>query len=227
MPDEDKKQVIARRKKTREKKKEGLARGAALAGTPELETKPTSPFLDDVTKDPWHGLTERQVTISRLKMRGLSQTAIASVLGVSQPIVSKELKKIKKVHQERGVTLDKNAMVGQTVSVYEEVEQKAWELFHTSPDDSSHKSQALSLVMQARDKQIKLMTDLGFIEKAAQKVDHSIQVKAPLLESWDKQGKQRLSENILVAQLNPLDEPEPPEDDDIQDAEIIEEDDGD
>lgn len=222
---EEKKRKVKALKSKKEKAKL-LKQAQTLVGEPEKETPPEKPAaLDSLDEDPWTGLTERQVLIQRLKMRGMSQTNIGTVLGISQPMVNKELKKIREVHKSRGVNLDKDAVSGYFLSVYEEVENKAWEIFSTA-DDNKEKIQALTTIMSSKEKQMKLMTDLGLVEKAADKVNHTHELKSvPLLDNWDTDGKNKLSGTILESQLSQLEEPVPPQlEADIQDAEIIEDD---
>ena len=175
--------------------------------------------LSTADKDPWLGLTERQRQVQRLKLRGVSQAVIAKVLGVAQPTISRELAEIREVHRSKGIAIDKEAFIGESVSVYEEVEHKAWEMYMGLPDDSPIKIQALQLVMAAREKQTKVLVDIGLIEKASQRVEHTFKVTNPtLIDSWDQEGKARLAETVLSSQLKSLPEPSPPAD--IEDAEI-------
>ncbi|NJL54096.1 helix-turn-helix domain-containing protein [bacterium] len=173
--------------------------------------------------DPFSGLNDRQKMIARLRMRGLSQSAIAKVIGVSQPIISKELARIKEWQIERGASVDQAAVVGNTVSLYEEIEHRAWEIYHSaqSTDGGADKAKALSLVMTARDKHTKLLMDLGLLKRAANETKHTVQV-SPFMEKWnDGSAKKALADSIVTKQLSTLAEPTP--DPDWVDAEFTEE----
>lgn len=174
----------------------------------------------DRKEDPFNGLTERQKLIARLRMRGLSQDAIANVVGVSQPMICKELAVIKQWQIERGRNVDQGEIVGSTASLYEEVEYRAWELYHGT-QESAEKSKALAVVMQAREKHTKLLMDLGLIKKAGQEVHHKIEV-SPFIERWKSgEGKKSLGDAIVVRQLGSLQEPTL--DTGVEDAEVVEE----
>lgn len=214
-------------KRRAEKEQEAAEREALttlIAGPPPVSPPAEMEIPYDLRgqEDPFTGLTERQKLIARLRMRGLSQQAIANIVNVAQPIISKELARIKEWQAERGANIDQNEVVGNTASLYEEVEYRAWELFHKT-EEVAEKAKALAVVMQAREKNTKLLMDLGLIKKAGQEVKHTIEV-SPFLKSWnDEKGKKQLANTIVAGQLTELTEPSP----DIEDGEIVEdEDDG-
>jgi predicted DNA-binding protein (UPF0251 family) len=128
---------------------------SALAPLPESEEELEKMAL------PIDELTDRQKTIIRLKIRGLSQRQIAKVVGVSQPMIHKEMKKIREHLTERGANVDQDRTVGYTRSIYEEVERRAWDMYHAStdkldpsggtiPGNVGDQHKALSLVLTAR-----------------------------------------------------------------------------
>jgi len=169
--------------------------------------------------DPFSGLTERQKRIARLRMRGLSQQAIANLEGVAQPIISKELKRIKEWQIERGANIEQNAIVGNTATLYEEVEQMAWQLYYGAKE-TNEKAKALAVIMQAREKHVKLLMDLGLLKKASQEVKHTIQV-SPFLDKWkDSKAKKDFADSLVAGQLSALPEPSPEAD--VIDAEYSE-----
>lgn len=200
--------------KDKDKKVADLADALATRNQEEFELQNEEAFKD---------LTERRKLIARLKLRGLSQTAIAKFLNVSQPYISAELRKIREHFRSKGATLDQDVIVGETTTVYEEVEHKAWELFQTAQSNSD-KNKALNLVMTAREKQIKLLMDLGRIEKSDQTTKVSVDM-SPLIKQWDEHKKQQAVEAIVGTVLTELPPPEPPSEEDIEDAYIIEDDD--
>jgi len=178
------------------------------------------PYSANEIEDPFTGLTERQKLIARLRMRGLSQDAIASVVGVSQVWVSKELKKIKEWQTARGRDVNQEEVVGNTASLYEEVEYRAWELYH-SAQEVADKAKSLSVIMQAREKQTKLLMDLGLIKKAEINVKHTLEV-SPFIQNWKNgDAKKSLGDAIVVKQLPSLQDPTP--DTGVEDAEVVEE----
>lgn len=181
----------------------------------------TTPEVVEAEKDnPYEGLTERQQLIARMRLRGFSQTAMAQVLGVSQPIVSKELKRVREHMSKRGASVDQNLVIGETTSLYEEVERRAWELYHD--DEYGDKAKALQLVLQSREKHTKLLMDLGRLEKAGNKITHEVKV-SPFLRDFEDR-KEEVVEALVNATLTQLPAPVPPEYDDVEDAEMVEDD---
>lgn len=173
-------------------------------------------------EDPFSGLTERQKRIARLRMRGLSQQAIANLEKVSQPIISQELRKIKDWQAERGANVDQNVIVGSTGTLYEDVEQMAWQMYYTPEIGVSEKAKCLVVVMSAREKHTKLLMDLGLIKKASTEVTVKHHI-SPFLEQWsDKRGKKQLADSLVSQDLKALPEPHPEPEDDVLDAEFSE-----
>jgi hypothetical protein len=166
-------------------------------------------------------LTERQRSIYNLKLRGLTQAAIAKVvknkdggLGVSQPMIAKEWRKIKQVFKDQGRNIDQEQVVGESVSLYQEVEQRAWEMYFThKAEKPSAANKALDTVMAAREKTNKLMMDLGILQKAKIEHEHTMTV-APFFQQFDnleEEQKQNALRNVIDVHLGELEEPEPPQ----------------
>jgi hypothetical protein len=217
----EKKQIA---KQEKEAEKEALTK--LIAGDlPESPDDLVIPFDHDQELDPFVGLTERQKRIARLRMRGMTQKAIAGIEKIAQPLISRELKAIKEWQEARGANIDQPAVVGSAVSLYEEVEATAWGMFNDAKfkRDLGEQAKALTVILSARDKQTKLLMDLGLIKKADVnvKVTHEV---SPFLQSWrDGSAKKNLADHIVTSQLTPLAAPTPPEDEDIEDAEFEEE----
>jgi len=173
-------------------------------------------------------LSDRQIQIVKMKMRGLTQTAIAQVLGISQPAVAKHLKIIRAKFAAMGSNIDQSVVVGESVNLFQEVEQRAWELYYSAKGAGklSDANKALNVIMSARDKTLTLLMDLGLIRRAA--IEHEHKVKSsPLMEQWKSGEAQKkfVVRSIIETQLEELEEPTPPPED-IEDAEWMEIDDG-
>jgi transcriptional regulator len=183
---------------------------------------------NDLITNPPHDLTERQRRIVNYRMRGLTQQAIANLEKVSQPFIAKEMRTIRQVYKEQGRTIDQEQVLGETVSLYQEIEQRAWEIFFAHKKEKpSAANKALDTVMQARERTVKLMMDLGIMKKAATEVEHTVHV-APFIQQFSSlstEEKQAALSSVLSANLRELDEPEPPQlsaDLDIEDLEYDE-----
>lgn len=218
---------VERQRKQAQKAAEAQALTQLISGDlpNEMMTATDIPqVLQRDASDPLDGLSERQKLVARLRMRGLSQEAIASVVGVSQPMISKELAAIKAWQTERGRNVNQAEVVGSAASLYEEVEYRAWELYHGTTE-VSEKTKSLAVVMQAREKHTKLLMDLGLIKKASQEVTHKIEV-SPFLAKWnDGDAKKSFGDAIVAKQLPDLADPTPDFDTGVEDAEVVEDED--
>ena len=196
---------------TKQKKKELTGDDLAIV---EKETKAITSYA---------GLSDRQIRIQKLVIRGGTEPVIAKLLGISRASVAKEKAKIRLTNRTKLEALDKEDFMADTISLFEEVEKTAWGVF--SESDGASKNRSLQLILDVREKQIKMLMDLGIIERAAQKQDVNLNFNgSPLLENWDVDGRRNFSASIIDAQLTDLEEPEPPE---VIDAEFEEEEDKD
>ena len=166
------------------------------------------------------GLTDHQKQILRLKMRGIPQTTIAKIMGVSQPYISQEMKRIREIFKEKGKTIDQDLVVGNTITLYEEVEEQAWQLY--AADKNVDKLKALSLIVNARKENIKLLMDLGKIERIGTSSEVKITV-SPFLQKWkQEENTKEIAKTAIVSQLPALEAPEPPEEEEYIEAEVVE-----
>ncbi len=172
-------------------------------------------------------LTDRQKEVLKLRLRGLSQTAIAKVLGISQPVVNRHFKAIRKKMERDGKSINQDVVVGESLALFTEVEQRAWELYYTAKQKEklNDANKALQLVLSAREKGLTLLMDLGLVKRAA--VEHEHKVVSPLVKQWQDNVAQKklVVTQVIATQLEELAEPVPPAlEEDIEDAIIIEED---
>lgn len=185
-------------------------------------------YSEDMLPD----LTEKQRQIFKLRLRGLSQSAIAKIVGISQQAVSKHWKLIKKKFQKMGDQVNQPAIVGESVSLYNEVGERSWDLFYLAKDKEKYGDalRALKLIVDSRKEMLNMLMELGLLKRAAIEHEHKV-TASPLIEQWtdgEAQKKMEIVTNVIGTQLEDLEEPEPPMltagDEDIEDAEIIEED---
>jgi len=166
-------------------------------------TSTTDDFIQDIPDE----LNERQRRVVNYKLRGLTQTAIAKLEDVSQPMIAKEWSKIKKAYAALGRTIDQDQVVGEAVSLFQEVEQRAWEIYFAHKKDKpSAANKALDTVMASRDKTNKLLMDLGILKKAATEHEHTMKV-APFFEQFDgleDAQKQTALRNVIDVHLGEL-----------------------
>lgn len=190
-----------------EKLKKAKALADALDGR-EIKAELGIPEDDD--PEIWTGLTERQRLIQRLSLRKLTQRAIANALGISPAMVNKELARIREIHERRGTGENRAAIVGEALTVYDEIERSAWEIAGTSEKDPRMKIKALELVMKARAESIKLQSSLGLLREHVIASDGD--VNRMLFEKFNDTIRDLLIGRIAEAHLtsSPLEAPEPP-----------------
>lgn len=172
-------------------------------------------LADDALTNAPPELTERQLRIVNYKLRGMTQASMAKLESVSQPMISKEITAIKAVYREQGMTIDQDMVVGESIHLFGEVEQRGWEIFHLSKknDKPGAANAALTTVMAAREKSIKLLMELGILKKAPTEHEHTMKI-APFLEKFkDMKEAERQAElkGFIDVSLNELEEPEPPQ----------------
>lgn len=170
--------------------------------------------MSDVIENPPEELTERQRRILKYRIHGMTQTAIAKLEKVSQPMIAKEMRRIKKVFADKGRQIDQEVVVGETTHLYGEVEKRGWEMYFTHKDDKPASAlKALETVMGARERTLKLLMDVGLMKKVATEHEHTLKV-APFVQQFeqlDPQEKQAALKNVIDVQLQELQEPEPPQ----------------
>jgi hypothetical protein len=160
---------------------------------------------------------ERRKEVRRLRMRNLSKSAIAKALGVSALTIGKDLEIITKENIERAVGSDQNAYIGDSISLFEEVEAQAWQDYEGVAVGHTNRAKFLDVIRNSRKDAINLKQNLGLLYKEPDKKS----VRATVELDWAPQVKQLVSDAILEQHLKgSLPEPEPM----VLEAEEIEED---
>ena len=143
----------------------------------------------------------RRKQVLSLRMRGLGIRAIAKELGTGYMTVKRDLEALRSEMQERLTKLDRDCIIANSVSVFEEVESQAWDQYHKPSCDNKTKVQYLNMVRAARNDQVKLLTDIGMIAKAPQEVKHT--VKSDVISHWTPQAQDIVAMAIVKAGLTP------------------------
>lgn len=164
-------------------------------------------------KDPFEGLTERQRRLVRLRFRGMSWETAGKMVGISDHTVWQEANAIKAHYEKCGMSVDQNLLVGESLSVFDEVSAQAWQLAMNNEASPGEKIKALQLVLSAKEKQNKLLLDIGVMQKATTKHEHVLSV-SPWVEQLQKNDRTQITRNLLESQFSQLDEPLPLEDGD-------------
>jgi hypothetical protein len=193
-----------------------------LEALEDLTAKPeTALALTPEEERLYDGLTERQKKILNMRLRGFTTAVISRLLTLPNTTVNRELMEIKMWQIERGRDIDQHEVVGSARNFYDDVVEKANELYYTS-ETVADKTRALSLAMAAKEKGIKLLTDLGLLKKQQQDItvkhEHTI---SPMFRDIGLATKKMAAGNIITAALPPVIPPTPDLEEDIQDGEVV------
>lgn len=151
------------------------------------------------------GMTTQQRMVMSFRRRGWSIRGIAKQLGLSATRIHAIVKEAREILAKQITEQTVAEHVSDAVSVYEEVEQEALNMMTNIDLDPNTKLRAMNTVLSARDKQVKLLMDLGFVERVAQKTETNVTVN--VLQGWETELKRNLSAQIIESQLQPLEDP--------------------
>lgn len=160
-------------------------------------------------KDLLAELTANQRHVMRLKLRGATQEQIAIVMGVSQPAISKTIKRVKEHLAARGKSIDQAEVIGENLTFYEDIEKEAWDIKDKLEDGD--KLKAIQVLMAARKDRNKLLMDVGLLTVAPKETLHTVR-STPFLDAMRQE--QRVDEVVISAiatTQDELEEPEPPQ----------------
>ncbi len=194
------------------KQKNDLGKATKLADLLDgKEIKQDFGVPEDETPDLYSGLTERQKLIQRLTLRRLTQRAIATALNVSPATVNTELMAIRAHHVARGTTSNRAEIIGEALTVYDEVEKYAWDTFHGSKPENPLRLKALEMVMKARGESLKIQGNLGLLAHTEVNAVDSA-AGAALLAKFEGTIRSLLVDQIARVHLAPseLEDPTPP-----------------
>ena len=155
------------------------------------------------------GLTEEQEIILRLRLRGLTIRAIATGMKVTPAVIHREtvkIREIKAAELKETTTLEHAA---EATTLYNTLESKAMEIYTDAEGmkDSNTQLKALMTAKAMREAHVKLLLELGYMEKAVQEKQPNVNIN--ILDNLSPEIRQMLSSKIIEAQLTPLASPVP------------------
>lgn len=150
-------------------------------------------------------INERRRIAMRMRMRGLGYRQIAKELGVGHMTIKRDLDTLREETASRLDKFEKNYALSESLSVFEEVETQAWRQYNNCLDGSKNQVGFLNTVRAARNDQIKLLTDVGFISKAPSEIKHT--VRSEVIEHWTPEAQDLVAMAIIKASLK---QPEAP-----------------
>ena len=116
---------------------------------------------------------DRLRMVTRLFIRGISESEIAQAVGVDQKTISNDLDEIRKRNQTRFDAKleswqDLKTLAAEVNQKYEELEREAWDAVSNSPGSS--KVAALKEVREINEKRIQILQRLGLIYEEPEKL---------------------------------------------------------
>lgn len=114
-------------------------------------------------------LEGRRVKVKTLRLRGLTQGAMAQALGVDQSTISRDMTWIRNHRKELfgdHSTFDSAQEIGEAVALFADAEVSALRDFsRLKPDQSAARIACLRTALMARQMRVNLLRDLGFLDR--------------------------------------------------------------
>lgn len=151
-------------------------------------------------------LAERRQEVIRLRLKGLTLREIGKEMNLGYMTVKRDLDAIRQEVGEKVTNFDKDFALGKSISVYEQIEDEAWKQYYGCAPGSTGRAQFLNIARTARNDQVKLLTDVGLINRAAQVHEHKIESNR-LLSGWTEDAKRIVALAIIRSQMEGGDVP--------------------
>jgi hypothetical protein len=106
-----------------------------------------------------YDVEERRKKVSSMLAQSMTETEIASQLGVDQSTVSRDIKALKELSQQFVFDLAKSELAfyyTQCINGIEEVRRKGWEIFHKNDLTSKDKILALKVIKECNESKFAL-----------------------------------------------------------------------
>jgi len=144
-------------------------------------------------------IAERRLKVQRLRLRGLSTSTIAKMLGVSFNTVAKDLEAVQKENISKITNFDQDAFVSENQAVLDMVIERAWGEYSSFKEGEPGRIKALDMVRVAQNDKLRALIETGMIHKEPQQVEHTHTFNLP----WDEDTKHVVAEALLQRALAP------------------------
>jgi len=145
-------------------------------------------------------IDERRTQVEKLRFRGLGVAQIAKVMGLDPKMVSRDLVAVRDKNRANISEMEQNAYIGEALNVLSEVQQKAWEEYHSTPDAKrQNRLKALDLIRSIEKDKLNALLDTGVIEKKEdpKQIDH----KHTLSLDWNDEMRDKVANALLEQSL--------------------------
>ena len=151
---------------------------------------------------------ERRRQVWRFQQQGLPPSDIAVLLGVNIKTVQKDIQANDKNLKGTLGNFDKAHFIGDTLRLYEELEQQAHQEFDACEEGSRERAAALKQIKEFRKARIELLQELGVVRKKGSAAGAGNTVNILSLQNWGEDTRQEVAKIILNKELEELPEPE-------------------
>ena len=149
-------------------------------------------------------LAERRKLVIKFRLKGKTLREIAKELNTGYMTVKRDLDIVKHEVHEKVSQFDREYALGKSISVYEQIESEAWEQYFGCAVGAPGRVQFLNLVRTARNDQVKLLTDVGLINKAPAQVHHQFEANQ-VLKGWTDDARRIVALAIIRSQMDQAD----------------------
>ncbi len=160
---------------------------------------------------------ERRKAVYRLRLRGETQHNIAKSLGIGLGTVKRDLKVVKDHNTSRITALKQKETIGGSLTVFDEVQEKAWIQYYSQRSDETDKARYLKLIMDAENNKNKLLAEVGYIKRSGAEVN--VKVDHKVINNFTPDVQKILAGAMIKAKLST---PQDPVKDDYIEAEVVE-----
>jgi hypothetical protein len=202
---------------------------APQTGPEEPEDEPVkdafaaaTPAVDDDTDPKKYteaAIDARRSEVLSLRLRGRTVKDIADRLGVSVVTVNRDLTAAKQEGLTAIGNFSKDQEIADSLTTYDDIIKAGWTEYDAALG-TELKVKTLHLIRQAKNDKMKMVQDVGLVQRESQKLDLNIGIG--VLEGWSKELQAMAINGLLQSSLKtPLLAPVP--DTDIVDAEVVSE----
>ena len=141
----------------------------------------------------------RRIEVIRRRLRGETIVSIADILGCSVGTINNDIKAIRNSNAELVSTFNQEDYVGETLQIFQKIEEEAWRQVFALDVGDSRKAKFLDSIRATRKEAVKLLQSSGLLHKEAQKVE--VQVTSEVINGWSTDQKMLVSDALVEAAI--------------------------
>lgn len=119
-------------------------------------------------------IEERRAKVEQMIIQGVAHVDIRVKLNLSRGTFYRDLEKIQRKNAEMETWNQEEEIAG-ALATLEAIEYEAWESYERATPGSNQAIGALNTIAKTRKQRVKMMVDIGVIDKVPDKVKHEIE----------------------------------------------------